>query len=153
MNSTMNSTTKKVSIIIACRNEEQFLGPCLLSLLEQDYPQELIEIIVVDGLSTDRTWEVANSFRERYPNIDVEVNRYKHKYAGLNQALKKNVTGDYVAVVDAHSLYPENYISGLTKHLDQADNVGGGRLFKPRSQGLLSKAITLALTLPFSIFK
>lgn len=142
---------KKVSIIIACRNEEEFLGPCLMSLLEQDYPQELIEIIVVDGMSTDQTWGVANSFREMYPNVKLEVNLQCHKYAGLNQALKKSVKGDYVAIVDAHSLYPKDYIyrAVVASAEFKAENVGGGRVFKARSQGLFSKAITFALTEPF----
>lgn len=141
---------KKVSIIIACRNEEEFLGPCLLSLLEQDYPQEFIEIIVVDGMSTDQTWGVANSFRETYPNISLEVNLKRAKYSGINQVLPR-MKGDYVAIVDAHSLYPKDYISRCAVELEvgQTDNVGGGRVFKPRSQGLFSKAITFALTEPF----
>ena len=145
---------KKVSIIIACRNEEEFLGPCLMSLLEQDYPQELIEIIVVDGMSTDQTWDIAEAFRRNYPNIDTQMNLAKFKYPGLNHGLKI-AKGDYVAIADAHSLYPENYISGLTQKLDaeQVDNVGAGRVVKPRDNGFLSKAITLALTMPFSIFK
>lgn len=146
---------KKVSIIIACRNEEEFIGQCIKSFLDQDYPQELIEIIVVDGMSTDKTWEVANSYRETYPNVDLEVNLKKQKYAGLNQALLENATGDFVAIADAHSVYPKDYISKCAVELEvgQVDNVGGGRVFKPRSFGCISKAITLALTLPFSLFK
>jgi cellulose synthase/poly-beta-1,6-N-acetylglucosamine synthase-like glycosyltransferase len=146
---------KKVSIIIACRNEEEFLGPCLMSLLEQDYPQELIEIIVVDGMSTDQTWGVANSFRETYPNVDLEVNLKKHKYAGLNQAIKENVTGEIVAIADAHSIYPKDYVGALVLGLETnaTDNIGGGRVFKPRSNGFLSKALSFAQIIPFSLFK
>ena len=146
---------KKVSIIIACRNEEQFIGKCLTSLLNQDYPQELIEIIVVDGMSTDQTWGVVNTYRETYPNVELELNLKKHKYAGLNQALKENVTGDIVAVADAHSVYPRDYISTLSLAIEQggADNSGGGRVFESRSGGALSKAINFALTLPFSLFR
>ena len=47
----------RVSVVIAARNEELDLGPCLDSLLAQDYPD--LEILVVDGGSTDRTREVA----------------------------------------------------------------------------------------------
>ena len=146
---------KKVSIIIACRNEEQFIGKCLTSLLNQDYPQELIEIIVVDGMSTDNTWDVVNKYRETYSNVDLEVNLKKHKYAGLNQALTKNVTGEIVAIVDAHSVYPRDYISTLSLAIEQgaADNAGGGRVFESRSGGALSRTINFALTLPFIPFR
>jgi chlorobactene glucosyltransferase len=60
------SRTPTVSVIIAARNEEGDLGDCLDSLLRQDYPD--LEIIVVDGNSTDRTVEVA---RARGPRVRV----------------------------------------------------------------------------------
>jgi len=56
---------KKVSIIVACRNEEEFIEKCLESLLAQDYPSELIEIIVVDGMSTDKTLEIVNEIKKK----------------------------------------------------------------------------------------
>ena len=45
----------KVSIVISARNEEQNIGKCLTSLLCQDYPKELFEIIIADDASTDNT--------------------------------------------------------------------------------------------------
>ena len=141
---------RKVSVIVACRNEEKFIGRCLGSLLSQDYPEELIEIIVVDGLSTDNTLEIANRFKKKHPKLSLEMNAKGYKYPGLNQALKR-ATGDYIAIADAHSLYPRSYIRELAETLNQgkADNVGGGRIFHPRTKGLLAKAITFALTEPF----
>ena len=56
--------TGRVSVIIAARNEELDLGPCLDSLLAQDYPD--LEILVVDGGSTDGTREIA---RSRAPKV------------------------------------------------------------------------------------
>ena len=48
----------KVSIIIPCRNEEKFIGECLDSIIANDYPEDKLEILVVDGLSEDRTREI-----------------------------------------------------------------------------------------------
>ena len=42
-----------VSVIIPCRNEEKFIGKCLDSIIEQDYPKDKTEILVVDGVSGD----------------------------------------------------------------------------------------------------
>jgi glycosyltransferase involved in cell wall biosynthesis len=141
---------KKVTVVVACRNEEAFIGPCLRSLIDQDYPADLVEIIVVDGMSTDQTWGVANTYRETYPNIRLEVNQMKFKYPALNQAIKQ-AKGDCIAIVDAHSWYPKDYLARCVSflHLGYADNVGGGRIFHIRSKGWLSKAISFALTLPF----
>lgn len=55
-----------VSVIVPARNEEEDLGPCLDGLLAQSYPA--VEILVVDGGSTDRTREVA---RARGPRVQV----------------------------------------------------------------------------------
>ena len=48
-----------VSIIIPAKNEEKLLRGCISSLHQLDYPKEKIEIIIVDGLSTDNTAGVA----------------------------------------------------------------------------------------------
>ena len=49
---------KTVSIIIPCRNEEKYIERCISSFLEQSYPQELLQIIVSDGMSTDGTRDI-----------------------------------------------------------------------------------------------
>lgn len=51
----------KVSIVIAARNEEVTIENCLQSILEQDYHNELIEIIVIDDASADKTFNLAKS--------------------------------------------------------------------------------------------
>src|ERR1700679_320760 len=55
-----NTTPKtKISVIIAARNEELTIGKCLASIARQSYPSGLLEIIVVDDHSTDKTKEIA----------------------------------------------------------------------------------------------
>ena len=51
-----------VSIIISCRNEESFIGRCLDSIIANQYPKEKMEILVVDGLSKDRTREIIKNY-------------------------------------------------------------------------------------------
>ncbi|MCF6150664.1 MAG: glycosyltransferase [Candidatus Kuenenia sp.] len=51
-----------VSVIITTRNEEKNIGNCLQSIKSQSYPQDKIEIIVVDNNSTDKTKEIIRSF-------------------------------------------------------------------------------------------
>ena len=120
--------------------------------MSQDYPQELIEIIVVDGMSTDRTLEIVNRLKKKRPDMKVLMNPKGYKYPALNLAVKEAV-GDYIAIADAHSLYPRDYISRSVLELAayNAANVGGGRIFHPRTKGLLAKAITFALTEPFGL--
>jgi len=51
---------KKVTIVIPTRNEEKHIKKCIDSILENDYPEK--EIIVVDGMSSDKTFEIATAF-------------------------------------------------------------------------------------------
>ena len=44
-----------VSIVIPCYNEERYIGECLQSIADQNYPSDLIEVIVVDGNSIDKS--------------------------------------------------------------------------------------------------
>ena len=57
-----NNSEIKVSIIIAARNEETTIERCLQSIIKQDYPNNLIEIIVVDDASSDNTFVLAKNF-------------------------------------------------------------------------------------------
>ena len=54
----MIATRPFVSIIVPCRNEERYIGACLDSILAGDYPRDRLEVLVVDGLSDDRTREI-----------------------------------------------------------------------------------------------
>ena len=51
-----------VSIIIPTRNEEKLLGKCLEGIKQLNYPKEKLEVIISDGMSTDRTTEIAQGF-------------------------------------------------------------------------------------------
>ena len=55
-----------VSVIIPMRNEEQYIGGCLESVINQDYPKELMEVLVVDGMSDDSSSEIVAGFASRY---------------------------------------------------------------------------------------
>ncbi|HDH58157.1 MAG TPA: glycosyltransferase [Bacteroidetes bacterium] len=60
-----------VSIIIPCRNEAKHVGAALDDLAAQDYPADLIQVIVVDDRSTDGTGDVARSRRDKLPGLSV----------------------------------------------------------------------------------
>jgi glycosyltransferase involved in cell wall biosynthesis len=52
--------TAFISIVIPCRNEEQFIGDCLNSIIANDYPGDHLEVLVIDGMSEDGTREIGN---------------------------------------------------------------------------------------------
>jgi len=84
----LNNSTL-VSIVIPCRNEEKFIGKCLTSVIENDYPKEKLEIIVVDGVSKDRTREIVKEFVRKYAFIRLLDNIKKFQVATLNIGIRE----------------------------------------------------------------
>lgn len=78
----------KISVIVPARNEETHIGACIESLLAQDYPVDLLEIIVVDDHSTDATAKITQSFATANLHyIDLQ----KHKDAGAKVVAYKKL--------------------------------------------------------------
>jgi cellulose synthase/poly-beta-1,6-N-acetylglucosamine synthase-like glycosyltransferase len=91
----------KVTIMVPACNEEMNLSKTVKSLLALDYPKELLEIIVVDDGSKDRTLEIARGF-EKY-GVIVLTKPNGGKGTALNLALK-HATGEFVGCLDADSV-------------------------------------------------
>lgn len=136
---------KKVSIIIPVLNEENHIEKCIDSLVNNDYENK--EIIVVDGMSEDKTRDILR----KYENIKIIDNPDKTTPIALNIGLK-NATGDYIMIAGAHTTYSENYISSCVKRLDEnnCDVAGGILIIKPYSETKEARSISEILQHPFS---
>lgn len=115
-----------VSIVVPMRNEERSIGACLEAILAQDYPSHLMEILVVDGGSRDRSRMIVESYRQRYPQIRLLSNPAGSIPAGLNIGIRASC-GAIVARVDARTLLALDYLSTGVHLLREtgASNVGG----------------------------
>ena len=100
------------SIIIPARNEEENIGALLEAIQKQDYPSHLIEVIVVDDHSTDRTAEVVKrSGQVRLISLtEDKINSYKKKAIGTGIAA---ATNDWIVTTDADCLPTENWIATM----------------------------------------
>ncbi len=94
---------KKLSIIIPTYNEEKNIGPCLRSIFEQDYPKELLQIVLVDGGSTDKTIEIAKKF-----GVEVMHNEFKVEEKGRPYAIETRANGEIIGSIDADNIIPSN---------------------------------------------
>lgn len=114
----------KVSIVIPARNEEQNIKTCLDAVLSQNYPKELLEVIVVDDHSTDGTAKVVRSCGESVKYIDLQqeiqsgekVNAYK-KYA-LAKGVESS-TGDLIVTTDADCFAGPDWIRNIVAKYQQ----------------------------------
>ncbi|MEY2426646.1 MAG: succinoglycan biosynthesis protein ExoA [Actinomycetota bacterium] len=111
-----------VSIVLPTLNERGFIRDCLDSLLAQDYA-DIVEILVVDGGSTDGTRELSKAIGGAVRLVD---NPRVTAAAAMNIGIEA-ATGDVVCRADAHTLYLPDYVSRCVGVLDEtgAANVGG----------------------------
>jgi len=139
-----------VSAIIPCRNEEKYIGKCLDSITQQDYPKENLEVLVVDGESQDKTKEAVGEYVKKYSYIKILDNPKKITPAAMNIGIE-NAKGEIVMKLDAHTTYERNYISKCIFYLKKykADNVGGILISLPSKDTLVPKAIAISLGSPF----
>jgi cellulose synthase/poly-beta-1,6-N-acetylglucosamine synthase-like glycosyltransferase len=141
-----------VSIIMPCRNEERYISRCLDSIIANDYQKDFLEVLVVDGMSEDRTREIAGAYVDRYPFMRLLDNPQRVQTFATNIGIRK-AKGDVVVRMDAHAEYPKNYVSRCVHRLEEssADCVGGQITTRPGSDGVIAGAIALALSHPFGV--
>jgi len=107
----------KITIIVPTYNEAKFIQSKLNNIYAQNYPKNLIEIIVVDTASTDGTPKLAEEWASKHRNINMKLireNERRGKAHALNHALKY-VTGDIVIIADADAIWPSNALKEALK--------------------------------------
>lgn len=133
-----------ISVLIALKNEEPVAGRLLEALTGLDYPQENLEVVVVEDESKDRTLEICKEFAHKFPFVKVfHRDRSRGKADALNFAFGKS-NGEIVALFDADDV-PER--SCLKKALPYFDKPEVGAVYgrhKPLNfnESLLSKLLS-----------
>jgi chlorobactene glucosyltransferase len=108
-----SKSTPKVSIILPARNEEDFIGKCLDSLIKQDYPN--YEIIVINDSSEDSTGKIISEYAKKNSKIiPVTAKAKPDGWMGKNWACMEGyqkATGELLLFTDADTKHSENVIS------------------------------------------
>jgi glycosyltransferase involved in cell wall biosynthesis len=141
-----------VSFVVPVRNEEEFVGACLQSLVEQRYPTADCEILVVDGRSSDRTREIVETFCQRHPQVCCLENPAGIVPVAMNIGIRA-ARGDVILRADGHTTYPPDYAANCVKYLNEtgADNVGGPCLTVPANQGWGAQMAAAVLSNPYGV--
>lgn len=145
-------TQKKVAIVIPCRNEEQYIERCLLSIIQQSYPLSQMSIIVVDGFSTDKTRDKIIQLKQAYNQITLLDNTHKTTPYALNLGIRHASDADYIMILGAHAELEKDYIATAVDLLDNNDEIAcvGGVLVNV-SENRATEVISAAMSSVFGV--
>jgi succinoglycan biosynthesis protein ExoA len=140
----------RVTIAMPAYNEERYIEACIASVQAQDYPRNLIEVLIADGRSTDRTREIIAALAAADPRIHLVDNPARLQAAGLGQMVKQ-ATGDIIVRMDVHCEYAPDYVRKCVEVLERtgADNVGGSQ--RARARTAFQRALCAALGSPLGV--
>lgn len=142
---------KTVSVVVPCRNEEKYIGKCIEAFLSQTYPKDLYEVLICDGMSTDRTREIVNEYKKENNNVKLIDNKELSAPKGMNLGIK-NSKADIIIIFGAHAYADKDFIKNNVEKYGKYDNLGcvGGPI-ETISENNLGNAISLALSSPFGV--
>jgi glycosyltransferase involved in cell wall biosynthesis len=109
-----------LSILVDTYNHEKFIEQAIVSVLEQDFPAEDVEVLVVDDGSTDRTPEILKNFEPRIRNL----RKANGGQASAFNAGIPDCRGEIVAFLDGDDWWARNKLSSLAEAFQANPDVG-----------------------------
>ena len=145
-----------MSIVLPVRNEEDAIAARITDFLAQDYPAASLELIVVDGRSTDGTIDIARGAAETHAadshvqRIRILDNPERQVSSGLNIGIAA-ASGEIIVRWDGHTAYEASYVAQCVRILRESGawNVGGPA--RTRAITFVQRAIASAYHSPFAV--
>ena len=143
-------TNSRVSILLPIRNEAKFISKTIHSIFQQDYPNEMLEIIIADGDSDDGTKKELDKLKKQYNSLKVIDNPELTMPKGFNLALSAS-TSEFILMLGGHSIMPKNYISKSVENIiiNNADCSGG--VLNTIGEGFWGKIIASTISSIFGV--
>ncbi|MBS3778741.1 MAG: glycosyltransferase, partial [Candidatus Thermoplasmatota archaeon] len=137
------------SVIVACRNEVRYIEKCITSLFSQDFDDEY-EVIVVDGMSEDGTFEKLKELKKQY-DFQLFQNPVLNAAAGRNTGIT-HAKGDFTAFIDADAVAQRDWLSQIKKTFEKNTEVigVGGPDMLPKESSNRSRMIGQVMTSPLA---
>ncbi len=147
----MNIPPPRVSVVIPCRNEKDHIEACLRSILAQESLNGGIEIIVVDGMSNDGTRDILTRLKEEDSRFKVVDNVKQITPCARNIGIRAAL-GQYIAILDAHTVFAPTYIPTCVDILEEHPEVccAGGPITSV-AKGAFGRATAVAMSSPLGV--
>lgn len=129
-----------IDVIIASKNEENHIENCLKSVFNQDYPENKINILLVDGISSDSTIKIVESLFSKEINCKILENKKIIQSEAWNLGIN-NSTSEIICILSAHCTIGVDYLKNVVSvfHETKADLIGGHMIAK--GKGYIGKTI------------
>jgi glycosyltransferase involved in cell wall biosynthesis len=139
-----------VSVVLATYNEAEHVQKCMESLLAQETSGFDLEILAVDGGSTDGTREYLEGIAAKHPAVRVLFNQKRRAPFAFNIGTRE-ARGQYVCIFGSHTIYKKDYISVCLQELIAkcAGGCGGRVLTEPASDSLEARLVACGMAHPF----
>ncbi|MEO2137363.1 MAG: glycosyltransferase family 2 protein, partial [bacterium] len=139
-----------VSVVVPARNESLWIEGCVRGVLKQDYPADRMEIIVVDGCSTDNTRGLLEVIASQDSRLRILDNPAGIVPSSLNLAIRES-RGDIIVRVDVHTQLAADYLDRVVDVLERtaADNAGGPMV--SLGGGVFGDAVARAMASRFGV--
>ncbi|NLW86778.1 MAG: glycosyltransferase family 2 protein [Planctomycetes bacterium] len=138
-----------VSVIIPARNEEKFIETGIRAVLANNYPINRLEVLVVDGMSEDRTPDIVAQLSQEDPRVRLVRNPRRITPAAFNEGVR-NARGDIVCIVGGHSTVSPDFVRlSVADLLDHPDVWAMGGACVPQYSSFVSQTIGEASCSPF----
>ncbi len=135
-----------VTVVMPVYNEGQFIASTIQQIVDQDYPADKFEVIVVDGMSTDNTRYIVRKFTKKHQNIRLLANPKMRSSAGRNMGFLEG-NGEYFVVIDGHCFIPDTHlIENIVVSFEKsgADCLGRPQTLDPPGLSDFQKAVAIA---------
>jgi glycosyltransferase involved in cell wall biosynthesis len=143
-----------VSVIVPCYNEERTIYLLLEAIDQQTFDRGQMEVVIAEGMSTDRTREEVEKFQKAHPDLHICLvdNPKRNIPSGLNQAILA-ATGEYLVRLDGHSMPAVDYVERCVEALQagKGENVGGIWQIRPGEGSWMARAIAVAAAHPMGV--
>lgn len=143
-----------VTVIVPCYNEQDTINLLLEAICNQTYRLDELEVVIADGMSSDRTRAVISEFQKANPRLGLRVvdNPQRNIPAGLNCAIAA-AHGKWIVRLDAHSKPEPDYVERSITALEQGlgDNVGGVWVIQPLGNSAQARAIAAVASHPLAV--
>jgi succinoglycan biosynthesis protein ExoA len=134
-----------VTLAVPCFNEERYIEKFLADVLEQDYPNDRLEVLIGDGMSTDRTREILARIQAETAGLVRVVDNPRRRQAPAMNLMIAEARGEVIVRLDVHARYAKDFVRQCVTVLAQtgAQNVGGPA--RPAAENAFQRAVCAAL--------